>query len=94
MLAIRNVEIIKSAKKLQQSLTDLERSFDQFYSKYQDMGRRINQAAEAYRIGDDHVQRYRKRVDATLQLQQNDNVDAMEPIISSGESEQSEIKNQ
>ena len=94
VLAIRNVEIIKSAKKLQQSLSDLERSFDQFYSKYQDMGRRINQAAEAYRIGDDHVQRYRKRVDATLQLQQNDSLGAMEPIASSEESGQNEIKNQ
>jgi len=93
VLAIRNVEIIRSAKKLQQSLTDLERSFDRFYAKYQDMGKRINQAAEAYRIGDDHVQRYRQRVNATLQLQQTDNVEIVEPTKSE-ESEQSKITNQ
>ncbi|MDA0988396.1 MAG: DNA recombination protein RmuC [Chloroflexi bacterium] len=69
VLSIRNVEIISGAKKLQQGLADLQRSFDLFYSKHEEIGRRVTQASEAYRVGNDHVERYKRRLDTTLQLE-------------------------
>jgi DNA recombination protein RmuC len=69
VLSIRNVEIISGAKKLQQGLADLQKSFDFFYSKHEEMGRRVTQASEAYRVGNDHVERYKRRLDTTLQLE-------------------------
>ena len=33
------------------------------------MGKRLNQAAEAYRVGNDHVERYRRRLDSTLSVE-------------------------
>ncbi|MFH1560822.1 MAG: DNA recombination protein RmuC [Chloroflexota bacterium] len=69
VLSIRNVEIISSAKKLQQGLAELQKSFDFFHSRYEEIGRRIAQASEAYRVGNDHVERYKRRLDTTLQLE-------------------------
>jgi DNA recombination protein RmuC len=69
ILSIRNVEIISGAKKLQEGLADLQKSFDFFYSKHEEIGRRITQASEAYRVGNDHVERYKRRLDTTLQLE-------------------------
>jgi DNA recombination protein RmuC len=69
VLSIRNVEIISGAKKLQQGLTGLQRSFDLFYIKHEEIGRRVTQASEAYRVGNDHVERYKRRLDTTLQLE-------------------------
>jgi len=69
VLSIRNVEIISGAKKLQEGLSELQKSFEFFHSKYEEMGRRITQTSEAYRIGNDHVQRYKHRLDATLQIE-------------------------
>jgi len=66
ILSIRNVQIYSNVKKIQESLVDLQRSFERFYNKYDEMGKRLNQAAEAYRVGNDHVERYRRRLDSTL----------------------------
>ena len=33
------------------------------------MGKRVTQAAEAYRVGNDHIERYKHRLDSTLQLE-------------------------
>ena len=68
-LGIRNVEIIRSAKKLQEGLSSLQKSFELFFKKYEDMGKSINRAAEAYRVGNDHIDRYKRRLDETLQLE-------------------------
>ena len=68
ILSIRNVEIISSAKKLQEGLAELQKSFAFFYSKHEEIGRRIAQTSEAYRVGNDHVERYKRRLDTTLQL--------------------------
>ena len=67
-LGIRNIEIIRSAKKLQEGLSGLQKSFDLFYKRYEDMGKSVNRAAEAYRVGNDHIERYKRRLDETLQL--------------------------
>ena len=69
VLGIRNIEIIKSAKKLQQGLSALQRSFDLFYKKYEEMGKNVSKAADAYRIGNDHIERYKRRLDDTLLLE-------------------------
>ena len=69
ILSIRNVEIIKSANKLQQGLSELQKSFDFFYRKNEEVGRGIERAAEAYRVGEGHIDRYKRRLDATLQLE-------------------------
>lgn len=69
IIGIRNTEVIKSAKQLQQGLSNLEKSFDLFYKKYEEMGRRVSQAAEAYRVGDGHIDRFKHKLDETLQLE-------------------------
>lgn len=66
----RNLEIIKSVKKIQGGLADLEKSFELFYNKYEDIGKNIEKAQEAYRIGDSHIKRYKNRLDSTLSLEE------------------------
>lgn len=69
VIGIRNVEIIKSAKKLQHGLSALQKSFALFYRRYEELGKNVNKAASAFRIGDDHIERYKRRLDETLQLE-------------------------
>lgn len=69
VLSLRNVEIISGAKKLQEGLSELEKSFAFFYGKYEEIGRRITQTSESYRVGSDHIERYKHRLDSTLQLE-------------------------
>lgn len=70
VIAVRNLEIIKSAKKLQEGLATLQRSFELFYKKYEDIGKNIEKAQEAYRVGDGHIERYKRQLDSTLQLEE------------------------
>ena len=69
VLGVRNAEVIKSAKKLQEGLTNLQKSFGYFYKKYEDIGKGIERASDAYRVGEGHIDRYKTRLDATLQLE-------------------------
>ena len=69
VLTIRNVEVFNNARKLQQGLAELQKSFDFFYSKYEEIGRRVTQTSEAYRVGDGHIERFKRRLDSTLQLE-------------------------
>jgi len=68
MMGIRNVEIIKSAKKLQEALVKIERNFKNFYSKYEEIGNHIEKAQNAYRLGETHINRFKAAVDSTIQL--------------------------
>ena len=79
VLSLKNVSMVNKAKELREGLANLERSFGLFYTKYQDMGKGIERAAEAYRIGDGHVDRFKRRLEATLQLEglQEENVAAL-----------------
>lgn len=70
MIAVRNIEIIKSAKKLQEGLRALQSSFELFYNKYKKIGESIEKAQEAYRVGDGHIERYKRQLDSTLQLEE------------------------
>lgn len=76
VLSLKNVSMVNKAKELRVGLANLERSFGLFYTKYQDMGKGIERAAEAYRIGDGHVDKFKRRLEATLQLEglQEENV--------------------
>ena len=69
VIGIRNLEIIKSAKKIQEGLETLQRSFELFYKKYEEIGKNIEKAQEAYRVGDGHIERYKRQLDSTLQLE-------------------------
>lgn len=69
VIGIRNLEVIESAKKLQEGLTTIQKSFELFYKKYEEIGKHIEKAAEAYRVGDGHIERYKRRLDSTLQLE-------------------------
>ena len=69
ILSLRNVEIIKNARQLQAGLASLEYSFDAFYKKFQDIGKALNNASDAYRIGSGHVDRYKRRLEGALQLE-------------------------
>lgn len=70
MMGIRNIEIIEATKKIQASLSVLEKDFDKFYKKYEAMGKAMDKAAEAHRVGDGHVVRYKRRLDETLALEE------------------------
>ena len=72
MHGIRNVEIVKSARKLQEGLAQVERSFEAYYRKHEEIGKCLEKASEAYRVGDGHIQRYKARLDNALQLRQPD----------------------
>ena len=68
IMGIRNLEIIKSAKKLQDALVKIERNFKNFYSKYEEIGLLIEKAGNAYKVGDAHINRFKTSVDSTIQL--------------------------
>ena len=68
-MGIRNVEIIKSAKKLQEGLKAIQKSFDKFYNKYEEIGKNIEKAQDAYRVGDAHIGHYKRHLDDTLRLE-------------------------
>ncbi|MDO8785106.1 MAG: DNA recombination protein RmuC [Syntrophales bacterium] len=69
ILGVRNIEIIKSVKKLQEGLTSIQYSFEKFYRKYEEIGKHIEKAHDAYRIGNSHIELYKHRLDSTLRLE-------------------------
>jgi DNA recombination protein RmuC len=69
LIGIRNLEIIKSAKKLQEGLASIQKSFGLFYDRYEEIGKHIGKAQEAFNKGDTHISRYRKNLQDTLQLE-------------------------
>ena len=82
ILSIRNSEIVKNARQLQTQLTGLQRDFDYFYSQYQDIGKELDKASAAFRVGSGHVDRYKRRLDDTLKLEalQEPPADAIEGV--------------
>jgi len=69
VLGIRNIEIARDAKKLQQSLTKIEKDFTFFYKKFEEVGRGIDKASKAYSIGDGHIKRFKNNLESTLELE-------------------------
>lgn len=69
MMGIRNIDIIKSAKKLQEALIKLERNFTLFYAKYEDIGASLDKAQESFKISNTHIKRFKDTVDSTIRLE-------------------------
>ena len=40
-----------------------------FYKKYEEIGKQIDKALSAYRIGNNHIERYKRQLDSTLGLE-------------------------
>lgn len=68
IMGIRNLDIIKSAKKLQEALVKIERNFKHFYAKYEEIGGSLAKAQSAYKVGDDHINRFKNNIDSILKL--------------------------
>jgi len=68
MMGVRNLDIIKNAKKLREALTKIERNFRHFYSKYEDIGAALTKAQGAYVTGDVHIKRFKDNIDSTIEL--------------------------
>ena len=68
LMGIRNVEVMKSAKKLQKALVKIERNFRLFYQKYEEIGASIDKASNAYKTGDTHINRFKGNVDDIIKL--------------------------
>lgn len=82
MLGIRNIEIVRDARKLQKSLSKVEKDFSLFYKKFESIGKTLDAASEAYRTGDGHVQRFKRSLDSTLKLDKSFKVEAEKKTLS------------
>ncbi|RKY89095.1 hypothetical protein DRQ09_01920 [candidate division KSB1 bacterium] len=69
IFGIRNLEIIQSAKKLQEGLSVIEKNFNNFYKKFEEIGRNLEKASDSYRVGEGHIKRFKDKLDATLRLE-------------------------
>ncbi len=69
VISIHNLEVVKGAKQLQDRLASLSKSFEQFFKKYEEIGKQINNALSAYRTGSNHIERYKRQLDSTLGLE-------------------------
>jgi DNA recombination protein RmuC len=69
ILGVRNVEIAKEARKLQEMLSKVERDYSYFYDNFEDIGKSLDKAAKSYNTGKTHVQRFKKNLDAALRFE-------------------------
>ncbi len=68
VLGFQNVEILKSAQQLQKGLSGIRRDFELFYKKYEDIGKNLEKASDSYRLGEGHIDKYKRKLDSTLAL--------------------------
>jgi len=68
LMGVRNLDIIKSARKLREALIKIERNFRHFYAKYEDVGASLDRARSAYATGDAHIKRFKDNIDSTIKL--------------------------
>ncbi|MFC1547849.1 DNA recombination protein RmuC [Candidatus Neomarinimicrobiota bacterium] len=69
IIGIRNVEILEDARVLQQGLATLQRNFDLFYKKFETIGKNLDNASEAYRVGEGHIRKFKDNLAATIELE-------------------------
>jgi DNA recombination protein RmuC len=78
IIGIRNLEIMRSAKQLQEGLSSIQKSFDYFYKHYQNLGDHVEKAVKAFHQGNEHINRYKTRLDRTLQIEElNKHLDSL-----------------
>jgi DNA recombination protein RmuC len=66
LLGVRNLDLIQGAQKLQERLAKLQRDFDQFFGRMEDVGKNVTKAADAFRVGEKHLDRFRRGLDDAL----------------------------
>ena len=71
ILGIRNVEIAKEARKLQESLSRIEKDFSFFHNKFEQIGKALGSASKAYETGEGHIKRFKTNLESTLKLEKN-----------------------
>ena len=69
IIGIRNVDILKNAKALQEGLAAVEKNFELFYKKFEAIGKGLENASEGYRIGEGHIKRFKENLSATIGLE-------------------------
>ncbi len=68
MLGVRNIDIARGAKKLQNLLSSLEKDFDLFYKKFTVIGKNLETASESYRTGDGHIKRFKRNLGSAIKI--------------------------
>lgn len=58
--------LVDGVHDLMGQLEKVRRGFELFYAKYEAMGKGIDKAHEAWRVGDGHIQRFKENVDEAL----------------------------
>jgi len=76
MLGVRNIEIVRGAKDLQELLLKVEKDFNLFYKRFESIGKNIENASEAYRTGDGHIKRFKRNLESALKIDNTLQVDA------------------
>lgn len=69
IMGVRNIEIAKEAKKLQESLSKIERDFDLFYKKFEVIGKSLETATGAYETGTGHARRFKKALGVAINIE-------------------------
>jgi DNA recombination protein RmuC len=75
IIGMRNWEIVKNVKKLQEGLMNLQRNFDNFMLKYVEIGKSLEKANESYRIGTTHIERYKNQLDSIISIEKENGMD-------------------
>ncbi|MBD3295741.1 MAG: DNA recombination protein RmuC, partial [Candidatus Omnitrophica bacterium] len=78
ILGVRNIEIVRGAKKLQGMLTKIERDYGYFFKNFQDIGSTLNRAVNAYEVGERHISRFKKNLDGAIRFEVPDTVSGEE----------------
>jgi DNA recombination protein RmuC len=68
IMGVRNIEVAKEAKKLQESLAKIEKDFELFYKKFELIGRSLENASGAYSTGENHAKRFKKDLGAAINM--------------------------
>jgi DNA recombination protein RmuC len=72
LMGLQNLEIVKSAQKLKESLAKLEGHFEAFHAQFATVGDALEKAQKAYGTAETHIGRYRNAVDKAVNLKELD----------------------
>ncbi len=72
LMGLQNLEIVKSAQKLKESLAKLGTHFEAFKTQYDSVGEALEKAVKAYGTAGTHMERYRSAVEKAVNLRELD----------------------
>ena len=90
IMGVRNIEIAREAKKLQESLGKIEKDFEFFYKKFETIGKALETASGAYSTGEGHARRFKKNLSAAINMDMAEQLSSGPKIA--GESEKDDAK--